>query len=69
MKKPKNKIKKKISQRPVGLVPGQDVFSTIYGQGYIIELLDNRGFRGDAMVSFNMFNEHIHVSLKSLTII
>jgi len=65
----KKRLKHKPFKKLVGLVPGQDVFSPIYGDGYIIELLDKKGYKGDAIVSFNIFNEHIHVSLKSLSVI
>lgn len=61
--------KSKAPKKLIGLVSGQDVWSSQYGEGYIIELLDKKGYRGDAMVSFNLFPEHIHVSLKSLKVL
>jgi hypothetical protein len=54
-------------RRSSKIIPGDDVWSGHYGQGYVIELLDKKGFPGDATVSFNMFDQHIHVSVKSLT--
>jgi len=57
---------KKIKPKSSGFKAGDDVWSRHYGQGYIIELLDKKGYKGDAMVSFNLFSEHIHVAVKSL---
>jgi len=56
-----------VKRRSSSLKAGDDVWSSHYGQGYIIELLDKKGYKGDAMVSFNLFDEHIHVAVKSLT--